>query len=90
MLVLSRKQGEEIVIDGRIRVTVLNVVGNKVRIGIQAPNNIGIDRKEVFESKLAESLSPDTSQLEYASSDDFVPVRCGDSIVDYRSLLPLM
>ena len=38
MLVLSRKVGEEIVIDGEIRVTVLAIRGNQVRIGFQKPH----------------------------------------------------
>ena len=38
MLVLSRRIGEEIVIGGNVRVTVLNVSGQKVRLGIMAPD----------------------------------------------------
>jgi carbon storage regulator len=49
MLVLSRKVGEQIVIDGRIRVVVTAVQGDKVRVGIEAPQSVRIDRQEVHE-----------------------------------------
>ena len=47
MLVLSRKIGESIIIDGGITVTVVAVNGNKVRIGISAPPDVTVDREEV-------------------------------------------
>jgi carbon storage regulator len=47
MLVLARKPGEQIVIEGNIRLTVLAVTGNQVRIGIAAPPEITVDRQEV-------------------------------------------
>lgn len=46
MLVLSRKVGESIIIDGGITVTVVAVDGNKVRIGIVAPPEVRVDREE--------------------------------------------
>lgn len=49
MLVLSRKVGETIVIDGRISVKVLRVDGDSVRIGIEAPANVPVHRKEVYD-----------------------------------------
>ena len=47
MLVLTRKEGQEIVIDGRIRITVLTVEGNRVRVGVTAPAEVRVDRAEV-------------------------------------------
>jgi carbon storage regulator len=47
MLVLSRKTGEELVIDGEIRVRVLRIAGGKVRIGIEAPDHCRIVRAEL-------------------------------------------
>src|SRR5262245_60198235 len=47
MLVLSRKIGEAIIIDGCIRVTITAVKGNQVRIGISAPPEVSVDREEV-------------------------------------------
>jgi carbon storage regulator len=47
MLVLTRKIGEEIIIDNHIRVTVVAVNGEKVRIGITAPKDVVVDRQEI-------------------------------------------
>ena len=47
MLVLSRKQNESIVIDDNIVITVVEVRGDKVRLGIEAPREIPIHRSEV-------------------------------------------
>ncbi len=54
MLVLTRKINEEIVIDGDIRVTVVSVQGDKVRLGIAAPPSVRIDRQEVHLRRSAE------------------------------------
>ncbi|MNW38018.1 hypothetical protein D3C74_150750 [compost metagenome] len=48
MLVLSRKKGESIIIEDNIEITVLSVEGETVRIGISAPKNVDIYRKEVY------------------------------------------
>lgn len=47
MLVLSRKRGESIIIGGNIVVQVMELRGDKVRIGIQADPDITVNRKEV-------------------------------------------
>ena len=47
MLVLTRRVGEEIVIDGDIRLTITAVQGGKVRIGVTAPPSVRVDRQEV-------------------------------------------
>jgi carbon storage regulator len=56
MLVLTRKVGEEVVIDGDIRVAVCGVRGDKVRIGIDAPPAIRVDRAEVHANRLTWEL----------------------------------
>jgi carbon storage regulator len=48
MLVLTRKPNQSIMIGDDIEVTVLSVMGEKVRIGIQAPRDIPVFRKEVY------------------------------------------
>ena len=47
MLILSRKNGEAIVIDGGIRVTVNAIKGHVVKCGIEAPKEISVHRREV-------------------------------------------
>ena len=54
MLVLSRRPGEEIIIDGNIRLRVLGVKGGQVRIGIGAPPTIQVDREEVHDRRARE------------------------------------
>ena len=49
MLVLSRKQGEEVVIGDNIRLTVLAIRGSRVRLGFTAPTDVSIHRKELRE-----------------------------------------
>ena len=50
MLVLSRKPGEKIVINGNIILEVKKIRGDKVRIGIDAPKEISVHRQEVFDA----------------------------------------
>jgi len=49
MLILSRKSGESIVIDGHIRVKVMRVEGETVKIGVEAPASVPVHRHEVYE-----------------------------------------
>lgn len=58
MLVLTRRIGEEIVIDNRILVTVVAVEGNKVRLGITAPKEVSVDRREVHDRRAEFSVQP--------------------------------
>ena len=48
MLILSRRPGDAILIDGGIRIVVLAVDGGGVRLGIEAPNSVGIVREEIL------------------------------------------
>ena len=48
MLVLSRKKDQSIVIGDNIEITILEVQGDQVRLGIAAPKDVSIHRKEVF------------------------------------------
>lgn len=63
MLVLSRKKNESIIIDGKIVITVIEVRGDKVRLGIQAPREIPIHRSEVYEA-LMQLSEQDSSEDE--------------------------
>lgn len=50
MLVLSRRPNESIVIDEKIVITVIEIRGDKVRLGIEAPRDVPIHRSEVYEA----------------------------------------
>jgi carbon storage regulator len=58
MLVLTRKAGEQIVIDGDIRIEVLEVQGNRVRLGIKAPSGVTILRAELLEQAEERATTP--------------------------------
>ena len=64
MLVLSRRIGEEIVIDDTTRVVVLGVDGGRIRLGLSAPPHISIQRSEVRDRISAESSVGDTPYLD--------------------------
>jgi len=50
MLVLSRQRDEEIMIGDHIRITIVEIRGDKVRLGIQAPSDVSVHRREVYEA----------------------------------------
>jgi carbon storage regulator len=67
MLVLTRRVGETIVIDDEIRVTVISVRGERVRLGLTAPKLVQVDREEIHERRTeSKSLS---DRLETVSAD---------------------
>jgi len=47
MLILTRKQGESITIGDDIKITILDVKGKYVRVGVEAPRNLAVHRQEV-------------------------------------------
>ena len=68
MLALTRKVGESIIIDNNIEITVLEVKGEQVKLGISAPKEIAIFRKEIYvqieeENKAAASNVEQTAEL---------------------------
>lgn len=48
MLILTRRLGERLMIGNEIAVTILDVKGNQVRIGIDAPNDVSVHREEIY------------------------------------------
>ena len=50
MLVLSRKVDESVMIGDNIKITVVDIRGDKVRIGIEAPATVPVNRQEVYEA----------------------------------------
>ena len=70
MLVLTRKSNQSIMIGDDIEVSVLAIMGEKLRIGIQAPREIPVFRKEVYleiqQERLADSNKDDRAEVDAA------------------------
>jgi carbon storage regulator len=60
MLVLSRKRGQSIIIAEQIKVTVLDVSGEQVRLGVEAPQELAVYREEIYEQIRAENITATT------------------------------
>lgn len=56
MLVLTRKPGEQIVVAGNIRITVVSIGPGRVKIGIEAPDDVRVDRGEIHQKVLASAV----------------------------------
>jgi carbon storage regulator len=63
LLVLTRKSGESIFIDGKIKVSVIEVKGGAVKLGIEAPDHVLVYRGEIFEKILEENKKAATSGI---------------------------
>lgn len=53
MLVLTRRRGQSILIGDDIKIVVLEVTGDQIRIGIEAPRSVSVHREEVYEEIMA-------------------------------------
>jgi len=79
MLVLTRQKNESIMIGDDIEVTLLEVRGDKVRLGIRAPADVRVFRKEIYEAIEAENLAAsqaaeaDLKRIEQLLSHDSDP-----------------
>jgi len=54
MLILTRREGESMLIGDEVTITVLRVKGNQVRLGVNAPKNVSVQREEIAERVRAE------------------------------------
>lgn len=71
MLVLSRKTGDEIVMGhGEIRISVLEISGKRVQLGISAPTEVSIRRHEVHQRIVCEAVSETELQGHHAESSE--------------------
>ena len=74
MLVLTRKKNESIVINDVIKVMVVDIRGDKVRLGIQAPREIEVHRQEVYDQihgKYQEVPRHETTNASIPQGEDF-------------------
>lgn len=55
MLALTRKKGDSVIIGDNIEIVVLGIQGEQVKLGIKAPRNVTVHRKEVYEQILEEN-----------------------------------
>jgi cytosine deaminase len=73
MLVLARQRDESVIIARQIEVKVVDIRGDKVRLGFVAPKNVEVDRKEIFEQKQARAnASRAITPEERAAMDPFL------------------
>ena len=65
MLILTRRVGESVMIGDEVTITVLRVKGNQVRLGVNAPRSVSVQREEIFERIKSESpeAEPDDVRL---------------------------
>ncbi len=63
MLVLSRKKGQSIMIGHDIEISVIDVQGEQIRLGINAPRDVTIHRKEIFEEIIQENKQAATTPI---------------------------
>lgn len=69
MLVLSRKKDEKIIIGDSISVMVIEIRGDKVRLGIDAPRDVTVHRQEVYEAILKErEVKEDSAEMHDSQS----------------------
>lgn len=74
MLILTRRVGETVMIGNDITVTILGVKGNQVRVGVNAPKEVGVHREEIYD-RIQEELKHCTTQQ---ASTQGVRVKCTD------------
>ena len=68
MLVLSRHRDESIMIGDNIVITIVDIRGDKVRLGIQAPTNVPVHREEIYEAIKREAAGAAVSGAKTAQS----------------------
>ena len=75
MLILTRRTNESIIINDNITVTLLGIKGNQVRLGICAPDNVKVNRQEIYERKY----------MSHPSDGDAPPIDIAGYAADHRN-----
>ena len=84
MLVLTRRPGEQIVIGNNVRLTVVSVGPGRVKIGIEAPENVRIDRAEIHEKIMQEQGSDVLAAVGRGTTDDPSPTMISGPETDLK------
>jgi carbon storage regulator len=91
MLVLSRKKNEKIIIGGNIEIKVVEILGGKVKLGVDAPKEVSVHRHEVYEAIQKEMKENYGSNLEGKVGEDIRKFRgcleSGEYASAYRELM---
>ncbi|MCG8452601.1 MAG: carbon storage regulator CsrA [Spirochaetales bacterium] len=69
MLILSRRKDESVVIDGRIEVSIVDIKGDQVKLGIKAPRDVKVFRHEVYQAIQDQNRAALESPVELPSLD---------------------
>jgi carbon storage regulator len=69
MLVLSRKKNESIVINNDITIVVVEIRGDKVRLGVEAPKEVPVHRREVYEAIKRNQVAGEKTSSEVVKGD---------------------
>jgi carbon storage regulator len=78
MLILTRKLGESIQIGDDIRITILDIKGGQVRLGIEAPTNTSVHREEIYRRIKEENIS--ASSLNISDVKEMAKIFSGKQI----------
>lgn len=62
MLILSRRKNESIVVNGNIRIVVVDIRGDKVQLGVEAPKDVPVFRSEVWKKSLLDLRAPSSEE----------------------------
>jgi len=88
MLVLSRQRDETVVIGDDIEVKIVDIRGDKVRLGITAPPHISVHRKEVYEAIQKENQAAASVRPEHLAGISIAPTKGGPAGPDRRGAKP--